>query len=534
MPDDVDLLRRYSDEGAEDAFREVVQRRFGLVYAVALRQVGNDAHLARDVAQHVFVELARQAGSLSRGKVVSGWLYRTARFTAIDMVRAERRRRNREQEAHAMHESSTNPVSDHDWENLRPVLDDALSELNERDRDAITLRIFEQQSFGEIGRMLHLSESAARMRFDRALEKLRVRLRRYGVTSTTTGLGLALANQVVASVPAGLPAVVAGEALAGVKLAGVVAVAGKLSLMSTTKSIGGIAAAFAITAVSIGLYQKQQATQVGNSIADTKLEIEAVRGHNAALTRQLQTLSSTPPLSLPKNSGATQAPATANTDAVTDSEIERMNSAYEANRRLRTANPEYQQLFERAHRARARLEYAALYKALNLTAAQIEQFESLIADRMWSQVDRDAATTALGLKPSDPAIKEFTARADRDFRDRLETLLGASGYERFREMEKLAEVREMIGHVAGAVYFTATPLTARQGEFLAEIIARHDANFNAPPEGWRFDSIDWTRVLAEARPRLSAAQFEALEGVAANARWRAENIRLLNEARQKR
>jgi hypothetical protein len=153
---------------------------------------------------------------------------------------------------------------------------------------------------------------------------------------------------------------------------------------------------------------------------------------------------------------------------------------------------------------------------------------------MWSEVDRDAATTALGLKPSDSAIKEFVARADRDFRNQLEALWGPSGYERFREMEKLAEVRAMIGHVAGAVHFTETPLTASQGEFLAEVIARHDANFNAPPEGWHYDSIDWTRVLAEAGPRLSAAQFEALEGVAASARWRAENIRLLNEKRQKR
>ena len=534
MPDDVDLLHRYATEGAEDAFREVVQRRFGLVYAVALRQVGNDAHLAREVAQSVFLELARRASSLSRRKVVSGWLYRTTRFTAIDVVRAERRRRVREEEARLMHEPSTDTVSDLDWKNLRPVLDDALSELKERDRDAIMLRIFEDRSFSEIGRVLQLSESAARMCFERAVEKLRVQLRRHGVTSTTAGLALALANQVAASVPAGLPAIVAGEALAGAKLAGVVATAGSLSFMSTTNTIGGFAAALAVVAVGVGIYQMQESARTGNSLVILSRDIDALRAQNAELTRQLQTPPELQPTPSSKNTTELPTSATGTVDAVTASEIERMNSAYENNRRLRTSNPEYQQLFERAIRARTRLDYSGLYKTLNLTSAQIDEFENLIAKHMWSDVDRDAATTALGLKPSDPAIKEFAARVDRDFRGRLEALLGPSGYERFRQMEKLAEVRGVVGNLAGTVYFTETPLTARQGELLTEIIARHDGNLNAPPGGGRNDPIDWTRVLTEARPLLSAAQFENLQGVAANARWRVENIRVLNEARQKR
>ncbi len=105
MPNDTELLRRFATAGADDAFRELVESRFGLVYAVALRQVGGDAHLARDVAQRVFIALARQAAALSQRAVISSWLYRTTRYTAIDVVRAERRRRVREYQAHLMRET---------------------------------------------------------------------------------------------------------------------------------------------------------------------------------------------------------------------------------------------------------------------------------------------------------------------------------------------------------------------------------------------------------------------------------------------
>src|SRR5712671_2467627 len=106
---DAELLRRYAEEKSEAAFAELVRRRVNLVYSVALRQVGGDAHLAEDVTQRVFADLARQAKQLTGHAVLSGWLYRSAQFAATDVVRAERRRRVREQEAQTMNEMSANP-----------------------------------------------------------------------------------------------------------------------------------------------------------------------------------------------------------------------------------------------------------------------------------------------------------------------------------------------------------------------------------------------------------------------------------------
>src|SRR3954462_9334020 len=104
MGTDVELLSRYTATHDEHAFDALVQRHLNLVYSVALRQVGGDAHLAQDVAQRVFADLARKARTLCNRATLGGWLYRAAQFTASDVVRAERARRIREQEAHLMQE----------------------------------------------------------------------------------------------------------------------------------------------------------------------------------------------------------------------------------------------------------------------------------------------------------------------------------------------------------------------------------------------------------------------------------------------
>src|ERR1043165_5554303 len=109
MATDADLLRRYAAAHDAGAFGALVQRHLNLVYSVAVRQVGGDAHLAQDVAQRGFVDLARQAPPLSGRATLGGWLYRAAQFAGSDLVRAERARRAREQEAHLMQELSRDP-----------------------------------------------------------------------------------------------------------------------------------------------------------------------------------------------------------------------------------------------------------------------------------------------------------------------------------------------------------------------------------------------------------------------------------------
>ena len=204
MTDDAELLRRYAKDHAEDAFAELVGRHLNLVYAAAMRLVGGDAHRAQDVAQQVFTALARQAGPLSRHTSLTGWLYTCTRYTAAKAVRTEQRRQKHEREAQSMHELLEPTPPEASWDRLRPVLDDVMGELDARDREAVLLRFFESRPFVDIGVAMWLTEDAARMRVDRALERMRLRLAGRGFTSTSVALAAILTNQAVAAAPSDL------------------------------------------------------------------------------------------------------------------------------------------------------------------------------------------------------------------------------------------------------------------------------------------------------------------------------------------
>lgn len=222
MTDDIALLRQFVAEHAEPAFRELVRQRIDFVYATALRQVHGDSHLAEEVAQSVFLDLARKARELAARPNLTGWLYTSTRFAAAKALRSRLRRLNHETGAHAMQEIlSARSPSEIAWTELRPVLDAAMHELNAEDREAILLRYFENRPLADVGRAIGLAENSARMRVDRAVEKLRDRLARRGITSTAAALSAALMAQPAVLAPAGLGATVAGATLAKLAAGGV-------------------------------------------------------------------------------------------------------------------------------------------------------------------------------------------------------------------------------------------------------------------------------------------------------------------------
>src|SRR5262245_14289988 len=118
--DDHQLLDAYANAGSETAFAQLVERHLGIVYGAALRQV-NDPELAADVAQAVFLLLARKARALRRNTAIVGWLFRTACFVGQRARRADQRRKQREQEAFAMQPLTT---PDDTWKRLAPDLDE--------------------------------------------------------------------------------------------------------------------------------------------------------------------------------------------------------------------------------------------------------------------------------------------------------------------------------------------------------------------------------------------------------------------------
>ena len=247
------LLQDYARHGSEAAFRDLVARYVNMVHSTALRLVNGDSHLAEDVTQTVFLNLARKAGTLSGEVMVGGWLHRNACFVAQTMMRGDRRRQSRERQAVEM-----NATEDHSAANLAmvaPLLDDAINELGPEDRTAILLRFFELQEFRAVGEIMGSNEDAARMRVNRALAKLHEMLAQRGVVLSAAALGTALAAEAVTAAPSGMVASVAATALGGAAAGG--AALTIMKILSMTKVKIAIASAIVVAAFAVPIVQHE-------------------------------------------------------------------------------------------------------------------------------------------------------------------------------------------------------------------------------------------------------------------------------------
>jgi len=283
-PSDARLLRDYAKYGNESAFTELVARHTNLVYSAALRQV-ESPDAATEVAQQVFIGLVRGARDLTRKLAedasLAGWLCRSARNLSLNHRRDEFRRHNRERQAMARHDPT--PENAPDWEELRPVLDEAMAELNEPDYDALVLRFYQNQDLRFVGRALGLSDDAAQKRVSRALDKLRDLLSRRGVTTSAAALSVALTANAVQAAPAGLAVTISTTAaLGGTAIASTATSAATKAIAMTTlqKAVIGVTLA---AAVGTGVYEARQAS-------NARAEIETLRQQQAPLSAQIQQL----------------------------------------------------------------------------------------------------------------------------------------------------------------------------------------------------------------------------------------------------
>jgi RNA polymerase sigma factor (sigma-70 family) len=251
---DLDLLRQFVHASSQDAFAELVRRHVNLVYSAAVRQV-RSPQLAEEIAQSVFADLARQATRLRPDTILTAWLYAVARRTAVDVIRRESRRQMREQIAVELNAMN---ATDSSWEYIEPLLDEAVSALDETDRAAVLLRYFENRTLREVGERLGVSDDAAQKRVSRAVEKLRDFFAKRKVAVGGGGLTALLSANAVQSAPAGLAAVI--SAMVGGALAAVApgAVALTQTIAMTTLQKITVSVALTLT-LGAGLYEANQA-----------------------------------------------------------------------------------------------------------------------------------------------------------------------------------------------------------------------------------------------------------------------------------
>jgi RNA polymerase sigma factor (sigma-70 family) len=417
-------LAEYVRTGSEAAFREVVERYVNLVYSAALRLVNGDAHLAQDVAQGVFTDLARMARKLSPDVKLGGWLHRHTCFVANNTMRRDRRRELRERTAVEM-----NSIEDHSGENLAliaPVLDEAINELGAEDRDAIMLRFFEQKDFRSVGEALGSNDEAARKRVSRALDKLHGLLTRRGVVLSTTALTATLTTHVVSAAPAGLAVSISTAAVASAAAGSGTALT-LIQIMAKAKV--GIAAALVVAVaipVAMGVREHTKLRAENEALRARAAQVDQLTAENARLASL---------------AAQAKAPATATSN---DPSRELLKLRGEVGR-LRTevtapkpspissviSDPEARSMIREQQKVGMSMLYKEFGKRAKLSPEMTQKFVDVLADDIMENVDHVGALLQEG-KSREEIDQVFTAQ-EAALSAKLKELLGHEGFAQYQD-----------------------------------------------------------------------------------------------------
>jgi hypothetical protein len=364
---------------------------------------------------------------------------------ALRVNRTEQRRQAREQEANTMNELLHDNSAPSDWNELSPIIEDVLHELSEKDRHAILLRFFQNKTLSEVGAGLNLTENAARMRVDRALENLRGKLARRGITTTASALASLVSINAVQAAPVGFAATVCTAALTSSTVPVSTLIAATKTIAMTTLQKTMVAASLAIAA-GTGFYAVHQNSQL-------RAQIQALKQERAPLDSQIQTLER-------ERDQATQQLAALKDEAVrlktapSAAELLKLRGQVGVLRQQATANqtkaapptsglakmmsdPAMKQYLRQAQMDKMRSFYTDLFKELKLTPEQTDKF---------LQLSTDAASKALDKYTGNaPGTSEQTSTDPfQDLGSQLQSLLGETGFARYREFSEELPARSTI------------------------------------------------------------------------------------------
>lgn len=509
-----ELLAEYAKTGSETAFQEVVRRYLDLVYSTAVRLMNGDTHAAEDVSQRVFADVARMAGTLARDVTLGGWLHRHTCFTAGKAMRAERRRRAREQQAVEMNE-----IDDHAAAHLgaiAPVLDEAINQLGSEDRQAIVLRYFEQQDFRAVGSALGSNEDAARKRVNRAVEKLRNLLQRRGVTLSAAALGTALGGGAVTAAPVGLAGVVSASALLTAAAGGGTALT-FLHIIAMTKVQGGIVAAVTLAlAIPLAVQSRTQTKlrEENQALRAQAQQVEILNTENTRLSNLLAK-ASRPAATPPKKeefSELMKLRGEVGTLRKTANEAEAVTKAASSSPLSGlTANPEMSKMIREQQKMGLGMVYQGLAKQASLPPEKMEQLNNLMADNVMTNIQH--ITDVLREGKAAHEMEALFAQQEADLKGKVKNLLGDEGFAKYEDYtHKIASYltsQQFKGMMTGDQ--EAKESRAKQMfELMQEETARALSSAGLPADYQTVPTLNFRNIASEQEGEKNLALLDAI------------------------
>jgi RNA polymerase sigma factor (sigma-70 family) len=238
---DLEALTAYADRRDADAFRHLVSAYQRMVHGVCRRVLGS-ASDAEDATQDTFIRLARSAGQVTSNP--ASWLHACASNVARDAQRSEIARKDREKAWAEMKEIDTPD----DWDELLPLVDGAIAELPDDDRELLLQYYFASKTQADLAGELGITQQAVAKRLEKSVGQLRERMKEAGVAVSVALLTSFLTStSASAAVPAALTASLVKIGLAGV---------GKSAVVATTATVAvvklKVAAVIAASVIAVG------------------------------------------------------------------------------------------------------------------------------------------------------------------------------------------------------------------------------------------------------------------------------------------
>ena len=190
---DMSLLQRFRDARDQEAFTEIVRRYAAAVFSTCIRILGDRAR-ADDVSQETFFRLSQKPEAVKQS--LGGWLHTAATRLAIDVVRSESSRAQRE--ASYERKAASETVQ---WQDVSPHVDEALAELPEEYRTLLVRHFLQGKSQCSLASELSTSPATISRRIKTGVEMLRGQLKKKGVVVAVAMLVTMLRDQCLAAAP---------------------------------------------------------------------------------------------------------------------------------------------------------------------------------------------------------------------------------------------------------------------------------------------------------------------------------------------
>lgn len=185
--DEKKIIKRAS-AGDADAFEQLVLTYQTPIYNLCLRMTGNPEDAA-DLSQESFLKAWRSLGSFQFESSFSTWLYRLASNTCLDYLRSIKRHpkvsltvEDSDGETQMMDFPDTAPTPEDAAisKEENELLSRAMQELDEQQRQILTLRVVNDLSYAEIAEILSIKEGTVKSRLARTRDALRKKLLQSG------------------------------------------------------------------------------------------------------------------------------------------------------------------------------------------------------------------------------------------------------------------------------------------------------------------------------------------------------------------